>query len=65
MGKDEKPGSLTGADCGTGSGKTYAERQAKEGYAYGKDTVWQKEFEELFHMKETEDQLSAIEDNQA
>ena len=42
--------------------KLYAERQAKEGYAYGKDTVWQKEFEELFPYEETEDQLSAIED---
>ena len=40
----------------------YAERQAKEGYAYGKDTVWQKEFEELFPYEETDDQLSAIED---
>ena len=42
--------------------KLYAERQAKEGYAYGKDTVWQKEFEELFPYEETEDQLAAIED---
>ena len=42
--------------------KLYAERQAKEGYAYGKDTVWQKEFEELFPYEETEDQLNAIED---
>ena len=42
--------------------KLYAERRAKEGYAYGKDTVWQKEFEELFPYEETEDQLSAIED---
>ena len=42
--------------------KLYAERQAKEGYAYGKDTGWQKEFEELFPYEETEDQLSAIED---
>lgn len=42
--------------------KLYAERQAKEGYSYGKDTVWQKEFEELFPYEETEDQLNAIED---
>ena len=27
----------------------YALRQAKEGYVYDKDTVWQKEFEELFY----------------
>ena len=40
----------------------YAQRQAREGYAYGPDTVWQTEFEELFPYEETEDQLSAIED---
>lgn len=40
----------------------YAKRQSKQGYAYGKDTVWQTEFEELFPYEETEDQLTAIED---
>ena len=40
----------------------YAARQEKEGYACGPDTVWQKEFEEMFPYEETEDQLSAIED---
>ncbi|MDO4519981.1 MAG: transcription-repair coupling factor [Eubacteriales bacterium] len=40
----------------------YAQRQQKEGYVYGADTVWQKEFEEMFPYEETEDQLSAIED---
>ena len=40
----------------------YAERQAREGYAYGKDTVWQTEFEELFPYEETEDQIAAIAD---
>lgn len=40
----------------------YAERQAREGFAYSKDTVWQTEFEELFPYEETEDQLTAIED---
>ena len=39
----------------------YAIRQQSEGYSYGKDTVWQREFEELFPYEETEDQLSAIE----
>lgn len=38
----------------------YAVRQQKNGYVYGQDTVWQKEFEELFPYEETEDQLSAI-----
>ena len=40
----------------------YAKRQAKEGYQYGPDTVWQKEFEEMFPYEETDDQLHAIED---
>ncbi|MGN1206499.1 MAG: transcription-repair coupling factor [Eubacterium sp.] len=40
----------------------YAKRQAKQGHAFEKDTVWQKEFEEVFPYEETEDQLRAIED---
>ena len=40
----------------------YALRQAKEGYVYDKDSVWQKEFEELFPYDETQDQLNAIDD---
>ena len=39
----------------------YAARQNQEGFVYGKDTVWQKEFEEMFPFEETEDQLLAIE----
>lgn len=39
----------------------YAARQNQEGYVYGEDTVWQKEFEEMFPFEETEDQLLAIE----
>ena len=38
----------------------YAIRQQKNGFRYGKDTVWQKEFEEMFPFEETEDQLAAI-----
>ena len=41
--------------------KLYAARQEKNGFQYGPDTVWQKEFEELFPYEETEDQLDAIE----
>ena len=41
--------------------KLYAARQAQNGYQYGGDTVWQKEFEELFPYEETDDQLDAIE----
>ncbi len=43
----------------------YAIRQQKEGFVYGKDTVWQQEFEELFPFEETEDQLLAIADTKA
>lgn len=39
----------------------YAARQEKMGFVYGEDTVWQKEFEEMFPFEETEDQLLAIE----
>ena len=40
----------------------YAARQDAEGFQYGPDTVWQREFEEMFPYEETEDQLTAIED---
>ncbi|MDR2903992.1 MAG: transcription-repair coupling factor, partial [Clostridiales bacterium] len=40
----------------------YAKRQAATGFIYSEDTVWQKEFEELFPYDETDDQLAAIED---
>ncbi|MDO4966177.1 MAG: transcription-repair coupling factor [Lachnospiraceae bacterium] len=40
----------------------YAKRQQSNGYVYGKDTVWQTEFEELFPFEETDDQLVAIND---
>ena len=43
----------------------YAIRQQSEGFAYGPDTVWQKEFEEMFPFEETEDQLAAIADTKA
>ena len=42
--------------------KLYAARQHADGFVYGPDTVWQKEFEEMFPFEETEDQLQAIED---
>ena len=40
----------------------YAVRQQKAGYQFGPDTVWQREFEEMFPYQETDDQLKAIED---
>ncbi len=40
----------------------YAKRQAATGFVYSQDTVWQKEFEDLFQYDETNDQLTAIED---
>ncbi len=39
----------------------YAARQQAEGFSYSPDTVWQREFEELFPFEETEDQEIAIE----
>jgi len=43
----------------------YALRQESQGHAYEKDTVWQREFEEMFPFEETEDQLAAIADTKA
>ncbi|MCI8585068.1 MAG: transcription-repair coupling factor [Lachnospiraceae bacterium] len=40
----------------------YAARQSEKGYVYGPDTIWQREFEELFPYEETEDQQKAIQD---
>lgn len=38
----------------------YAARQEGKGYCYGQDTIWQREFEEMFPFEETEDQTAAI-----
>ena len=43
----------------------YAARQKKRGFAFHEDTVWQREFEELFPFEETDDQLAAIADTKA
>jgi transcription-repair coupling factor (superfamily II helicase) len=40
----------------------YAKREVQKGYMFGEDTLWQKEFEEMFPYQETDDQLNAIED---
>ncbi len=39
----------------------YAARENQKGYVYAPDTVWQREFEEMFPFEETEDQTNAIE----
>ena len=39
----------------------YAKREKIQGYAFGKDTPWQKEFEDKFPYQETDDQLRCIE----
>ncbi|MBE5905708.1 MAG: transcription-repair coupling factor [Lachnospiraceae bacterium] len=41
--------------------KLYATREHMEGFQFSPDTVWQREFEELFLFEETDDQLLAIE----
>jgi len=43
----------------------YAKRQSMKGFAFSKDTVWQKQFEEQFPFEETEDQLRCIEEIKA
>ncbi len=40
--------------------KLYSQRQNALGYVYGEDTIWQREFEEMFPFEETEDQLNAV-----
>ncbi len=45
--------------------KLYAARQGSSGFAFSKDTVWQREFEEMFPFEETEDQRAAIESTKA
>ena len=55
-------GGLTVKEIAQELGDLYAKRQAKQGHAFEKDTVWQREFEEVFPYEETEDQLHAIED---
>lgn len=37
-----------------------AERQARGGYAFAADSIWQREFEDLFPYEETADQLRCI-----
>ena len=40
----------------------YAKRQKIKGYAFSKDTDWQKQFEENFPYQETDDQLRCIDE---
>ncbi|MDO5555382.1 MAG: transcription-repair coupling factor [Clostridia bacterium] len=40
----------------------YAKREKIKGYAFSKDSEWQKEFDGSFEYTETEDQLTAIEE---
>ncbi len=42
-----------------------AQRQARGGYSFAPDTIWQKEFEDLFPYEETSDQLRCIEEIKA
>jgi transcription-repair coupling factor (superfamily II helicase) len=40
----------------------YAQRKAQRGYAFGQDTDWQRQFEDMFPYEETRDQLKCIEE---
>lgn len=42
--------------------KIYAQREAAIGHPFSQDTVWQRQFEELFPYDETDDQLKCIEE---
>lgn len=42
--------------------KLYAQRQSAKGFAFSTDTVWQRQFEELFPYEETDDQVKCIEE---
>lgn len=42
--------------------RLYAQRQSLKGFAFSKDTVWQRQLEELFTYEETDDQLKCIEE---
>lgn len=42
--------------------KLYGQRQNTQGFVYETDTVWQREFEEMFPYDETGDQIEAIAD---
>ncbi len=42
--------------------RLYAARQASPGYAFGPDTVWQRELEDAFPYPETPDQLQVIDE---
>ena len=45
--------------------KLYAQRENSKGYAFSRDTVWQRDFEDEFVYSETEDQLRSIEEVKA
>ncbi len=40
----------------------YAARKATQGYAYGEDTEWQKQLEDMFPYEETPDQIRCIDE---
>jgi len=42
--------------------KLYAQREAAKGFVFSEDTVWQRQFEELFPYDETDDQLKCIDE---
>ncbi len=42
--------------------KLYAQRRLTEGFAFSKDSNWQREFEDAFEFPPTKDQLTAVKD---
>ncbi len=42
--------------------KLYAARATLKGHSFGKDTEWQRQFEDEFPFQETPDQLASLEE---
>ena len=62
MEQDEEQGPGSGpGDCKGSGGALCGASAEATAIQYGPDTVWQREFEEMFPFEETEDQLEAIE----
>ena len=51
MGEDEDESPWAVKEIAKELVELYAARQKEEGYVYGEDTIWQREFEEMFRLR--------------
>lgn len=65
MDENPSPGTDSSATDRTGTGGTVCGAPEQGRFEYGPDTVWQREFEEMFPYEETDDQRLAIEATKA